>query len=147
MTTQTENEKLNALASFLGCDASELTETNYGHYSLASFEYGAREYAIGTDGECDEACKDYIRDSIWAFNSDFILSECALPYQLADAIGSYKQTECEGANDALLALVEKTCGLESFVESAISADGRGHFLASYDGEESEEGEFFIYRIN
>lgn len=34
---------------------------------------------------------------------------------------------------------------------AIRADGRGHFMSSYDGEENEEiveGEtFYIYRIN
>jgi len=48
---------------------------------------------------------------------------------------------------------------DSFVEAAISADGRGHFLAGYDFNENEEtvllydnGDsgnpiFFIYRQN
>jgi hypothetical protein len=44
-------------------------------------------------------------------------------------------------------MVKGTCGLDSFVESAISADGRGRFLASYDGAESEENGYYIYRIN
>jgi hypothetical protein len=38
-------------------------------------------------------------------------------------------------------------GLEGFVEEAVSADGRGHFLSSYDGEENEQDGFYIYRIN
>lgn len=142
-----ENAKILALASSLGCEPEELTESKWGHYSLTSFEYGSREYAIGTGAEADAACLEYIKDSVWAFRAEFILEECGLPYQLAPAIQAYQNEECEGANDALLSLIEKTCGLESFAESAISADGRGHFLSSYDGEENEEGDFFIYRTN
>ena len=71
-----------------------------------------------------------------------------LPECLAEALEAMQSQKCEGANDAILALIEKTDGgLEGFVEDAISADGRGHFLSSYDGEENEEGDFFIYRIN
>jgi hypothetical protein len=56
--------------------------------------------------------------------------------------------KCEGANDAILALIEKTDGgLDGFVEEAISADGRGHFLSSYDGNENHESGFYIYRTN
>ncbi len=53
----------------------------------------------------------------------------------------------ERSNDAVLSLVERTCGLDDFVEDAVSADGRGHFLSHYDGEENEQGEYFIYRLN
>ena len=37
--------------------------------------------------------------------------------------------------------------MDEFIEDAISSDGRGHFLSPYDGEENEEGDYFIYRIN
>jgi hypothetical protein len=142
-----ENAKLEALASFLGCEIEELNQTKWGYYGLDSFELGSKEYAIGTDSEADAACAEYIRDTVWAFNSDFIVSECGLHYQLAEVFQSFQHEKCESANYALLGLVNATCGIESFVESAISADGRGHFLSSYDGEENEEGEFFIYRVN
>ena len=52
-----------------------------------------------------------------------------------------------------MAIVEKSPGLDSFVESAVSADSRGHFMNSYDGEEteifseSEDDYMYIYRIN
>lgn len=142
-----DNAKLEALASFLGCEIEELNQTKWGHYGLDSFELGSKEYAIGTDSEADSACADYIRETVWAFNSDFIVSECGLPYQLAEVFQPFQHEKCESANDALLGLVNATCGIESFTESAISADGRGHFLSSYDGEETQEGEFFIYRVN
>ena len=48
-------------------------------------------------------------------------------------------------------MIQATCGIDSFVEAAISADGRGHFLARYDSEEREFNNgrmtFYIYRIN
>jgi hypothetical protein len=146
-TTTNDNAKLEALASFLGCDSEELTQTKWSYYGLDSFELGSKEYAIGTDSEADEACAEYIRASAWSFRASFILGECGLPYQLEEAISSWQAKECESANDGMVSLIEKTCGIDSFIQSAISADGRGHFLSSYDGEENEEGEFFIYRIN
>jgi hypothetical protein len=54
---------------------------------------------------------------------------------------------CEGCNDFFKAIIKGTCGLDKFVEDAIEADGRGHFLAYYDGEENEQGDCFIYRVN
>jgi len=142
-----ENAKIKALATFIGCEIEELNQTKWGHYGLDSFELGSKEYAIGMDSEADAACAEYIRDSVWAFRAEFIVSECGLPYQLAEPIQAWQEKECESANDGIASLIEKTCGMDSFVESAISADGRGHFLSSYDGEENEEGDFFIYRVN
>lgn len=35
----------------------------------------------------------------------------------------------------------------AFVNDAIDADGRGHFIALYDGYENEQDGYFIYRQN
>lgn len=37
--------------------------------------------------------------------------------------------------------------LERFLDDCISQDGRGHTLASYDGEENEHDDLYIYRTN
>ena len=59
--------------------------------------------------------------------------------------------KCESNNDVIYNTIQKTCGIDEFVSSAISADGRGHFMSSYDGcenEETVEGQtFYIYRLN
>jgi hypothetical protein len=52
--------------------------------------------------------------------------------------------KCESGNSAMLGLIQDH---DAFVEDAISADGRGHFLSNYDGEEVKQGEYFIYRVN
>ena len=36
---------------------------------------------------------------------------------------------------------------EAVINEAIEVDGCGHFIATYDGEENEMGEYFIYRLN
>lgn len=134
-----------ALCSFLDCQPDDLTTLPHDHYGLSVYGFGSSEYAIGADEDANQAAIDYIRDTVWAFNAGFILTECDLPSELEDAIRAFQEEKCESANDALLALVEKCCkstsgseGIEAFADSAIAADGRGHFLSSYDGNENEE---------
>lgn len=146
--TQTDTEtKQKALAAFLECEPGELSEETFDHYGLTVFSLGNKEYAIGTDEEAEDACGDYVEQSAWAFNASFILGECGLPLELEDAIRSFQEKECEGANDAILALIHKCGDFDTFTRHAIAADGRGHFLSSYGGEENEAGEFFVYRTN
>jgi len=105
------------------------------------------EYMVLSEQERYEKTKEYIRETLWAFSPSFLSKETGLPEEVFSALSE----KYENGNDAILALVEKTCGLDAFVEAAVEADGYGHFLASYDGEEGKvtvEGEdFFIYRMN
>ncbi len=131
--------KLEALAAHLAVNTDDA-------------ECEADDYLVYTDDEADAACLEYIRDSVWAFNAGFILSECGLDSSGEDSLKAMQEKSCESANDFILSLIEKTCGLEEFVSSAISADGRGHFLSPYDGEENEvetenDGMLYIYRQN
>ena len=145
----TATNKTEALAEHIGgVNSSDLTKENFDHYGLNVYSVNGEEWAIGTDSECDDACKLYITDTTWAFRSSFICGYCNLPQELAEALEAMQSKKCEGANDAILALIKKADGgLGGFVMDAVSADGRGHFLSSYDGEERELGEFFAYRIN
>lgn len=104
------------------------------------------DYFVYTDEEADEAVKEYIKESVWAFNASFIIDHSSLPYEAREMIEYFQREKCEGANDTILALIDD---FDEFASDAIGADGRGHFLSSYDGEENEEvinGEtYFIYR--
>jgi len=141
MNTQTAQTKENALAKYLDEDLDNISESSYDD---CLFEVGSREYLVLTDEEADQRAADYIKDSLWAFNPSFLASYCDLPKEMFKAV----QDKCEGGNDAVLQCVERAeGGLDGFVEEAISADGRGHFLNTYDGNENEEGDYFIYRVN
>mgnify|MGYP003387258810 CR=1 FL=1 len=113
--------------------------------AISAIEDG--DWLVCTDEEADEAATDYIRESLWAFRPEFLAGETGLDAEMF----AFASDKCEGANPAILRTVEATCGLESFVQSAIGADGRGHFLAGYDGNEVEETidgvDFYLYRVS
>ena len=141
--TAKETTKEQAMANYLGDDAVELQT---GH-DENNFICGSNEYMILTDEEADEMATQYIKDSLWAFNASFIVEQCSLDSSLIDIIGSWQGDKCEDANEGLESLIENSCGIDEFIESAISEDGRGHFMSSYDGKEIERDDYYIYRIN
>lgn len=133
-----------ALSDFLGESMDDIEQSKYDD---STFEIGNREYLVLTDVEADEKALESITDSLWAFNAEFIVSECGLGSALVPMIRTFQEEKCESANDAIKSLVEKRIGLECFAQEAIRANGRGHFLSRYDEEENEQGQFFIYRTN
>jgi len=108
------------------------------------FEYGDKEYLVCTDQEADEEARDYIRQSVWAFNSGFLQCHTDIDSEILEAA----QEKCEGANEMIFNSIKD---FDDFVSDAISSDGRGHFMSSYDGYEHEETindkEYYIYRTN
>lgn len=92
------------------------------------------DYIAGNDEEMTEAVTESIKQTLWAFNANFLASMTDMPEKIFSAL----QDQCEDANDAVEACIDKTCGIEEFVEAAVRADGRGHFLNSYDGGELEQ---------
>jgi len=125
----------------------------YDEYPL--FEVGSEEYLVLTAEEADHACRLYIEETLWAFNAWFIVQHSVLPYSsdTVELIQGYQEDKCEDANETIKALITD---IDEFVEDAISADGRGHFLSGYDGEEIEtdyqvteddKRVYYIYRLN
>ena len=145
------DERLNVLAEFLELSEEEKTELvredNDGLYS-----YGNQEYLVLTDKEADDKAREEIEYSLWAFKADFIIRHTSTydemdSYEYEAAVESLRkaqETQCENLNPLVKALIED---MDDFVESAIMADGRGHFIARYDGHENEQGDYFIYRVD
>jgi len=129
--------KIKALSKYLGEDKDEIEETKWD-----TLEFGNQEYLVLTDDEADQRAADYIKESIWTFNSNFLLYY--LPEGIDENTIKIIQEKCEDANEPLKNMI---VDLDQFVEDAISADGRGHFLAGYDGNEYEQDKYFIYRVN
>ncbi len=130
------------LAAHLGIDADDVTEASYGENMYDAGGLG--EYLVLSDSEADDAAREYIEDSLWAFRPGFLVSYVGEGID-TDIIARL-QERCEDANQAVRRLVGDR--LDEMVEDAISADGRGHFLSGYDGEEVElEGDRYAYRVN
>ncbi len=174
------NDRILALAQHLDIDPEEVEQESYGGYSA-----DGGEYEVLTDSEADQRVRDYIEESVWAFNTWFIEGAIdvadanryyglesdyydededeyieigdddevffmAMGMDLTEYIESL-QAKAESGNDELVSLINASGTMDGFVDDAIAADGRGHFLNGYDGSEEEEivngSPYFIYRTN
>lgn len=152
------NAKYEALKNYLvesgEATFEELTEDVSAVYneSWETFEIIGHEYKVLTDEEAEKEAADYIKESLWAFNAEFILQHSAASEnttaredeEIIKALRMVQENICEGANALVKALISN---MDSFIDDAIEADGRGNFLSSWDGEEHESGDFYIYRTN
>lgn len=142
--------KFTALAQYLHLGTDPKNAKSIKQLSDCVWEYGNQEFMVGTDEEADEHAKEYILDTVWAFNADFIIEHSsALDFdEASEKVVKAIAEQYESGNEAMKKLIDD---LDEFVEDAISADGRGHFLAGYDGEENVETvngtDYYIYRIN
>lgn len=117
-------EALIALAEDLGCEPSEIGEESNDYFGLTIFSYDSAEYAVGTDDEADAA---------WDQALDSYIEDCLQPeidrLELGSLCHYLKFDEEMWKRDARM-------------------DGRGHALASYDGDETELANGFVaFRIN
>ena len=98
------------------------------------------EYVILDEGQQVEAVKGTIYETASYFNSEFLEEMTGIPSEAFESL--------RGHDNAVVKIIEATCGLDAFVEECIAVDGAGHFLAHYDGEEIElDGSYSAFRIN
>lgn len=119
-TTTTEfDPAILALAVELGVDPSEIDEERHDHYGLTVLSHGRAAYALGTDAEADEA---------WDQSLDSYLDDCGVLDSIPENLRHYFNRDA-WKRDARY-------------------DGRGHALASYDGDEMELSNGLVaFRIN
>ena len=94
--------------------------------------------------EAEEDAKDYILETLWAFNLDFLGNYINGEID-TDTIKIVQEHCCENAN-ALIKELTKHCH-DELVSDAIGADGIGHFLNTYDGNAYEyfvDGKLYLY---
>lgn len=100
------------------------------------------EFYVLTDDEADEKAREYILDSVWAFNKDFLSCHTGVDSDIFELL----QDKCESANEPIKAMIKD---IDGFVADAIVSDGRGHFISFYDGVEHEvdlnDETFYIYK--
>ena len=100
------------------------------------------EFYVLTDDEADEKAKEYILDSVWAFNKDFLSCHTGVDSEIFELL----QDKCESANEPIKEMLKDE---DEFVADAISSDGRGHFISFYDGQEHEvslnDETYYIYK--
>lgn len=137
--------KLLALSSFLDCKPSDIEPITWNNNY---FNHDGNEYQVLTEEQADEIVRDEILSSLWAFNTNFLKSFVDVGEDALNALGKIRDDVCEGLNSVYLALIKDK---DAFVKAAIDADGRGHFMSCYDGDEHTvkvgSVEYRIYRMS
>ena len=135
-----KKEKINTLAKYLNMNADEIKTDDSDSFYINTGDLSNLEYFVLTDEEADQKAKEYIKQTIWAFESSFISSHTGIDEDIIKSV----QEHCESINEMLLRNIKD---IQKFINEAIATDGRGHFISTYDGHEQQEGELYIYRMN
>ena len=129
-------ELIFALAEEFDCSVQDVVDKGDGEFSIDGLDY-----LVLTEDEAEKRVEEYIEYTLWAFNPSFLADVTDMPIEVFEVLCE----KCEGGNEAIKSIVDKTCGIEELAEEAVRWDGRGHFLSSYDGEEIEvyaDGEYY-----
>jgi hypothetical protein len=141
----TADARLVALKRHLECDYADLSDDGENRYTGP----GRADYLVLTDEEADERTLESLRETVWAFRADF-LGRYVPALRNSRAAKAWEKVVgdlCEDANDLVLALLGDRA--DEALGDAMSEDGRGHTLASYDGQQEEQDvggvTFYVYR--
>jgi hypothetical protein len=138
--TETQKALFKALIEEYKIDSKEALSIIKDGCKYNDNQFGAYRIYNESMAEATEAVKDCIEHTLWAFNTLF-LGEWGVLADMctegAESILAPLQEQCEGGNNAIMALVQWDNNMYALTEEAISHDGYGHFLNSYDGEHVE----------
>lgn len=138
-----EDKKIEALAKFLDIDASRIKKTDdewRDDLDKETLYVVDNDYSfyVADDEQADQLAEQRIKDSLWAFNTSFIAEHSQVIKNSGSrgiaAFDKMQEVLCEDANAIVEAVIDD---MDAFISDAIAADGRGHFIANYDGGENE----------
>ena len=115
------------------------------HQQGRLYTLGRAAWLVLTDDEADDMANERIRDGLWSFRPDFLADHCSvrLNRKAIAALAKLQAELCEDAQPLIEALVD----IDDVVTAAVRADGRGHWIADYDGQEVElPSGFYGYRV-
>lgn len=146
-TLEVENRK-QALIYHVRDNYNEEIKIEDIEYTEYGFKTESMDFLVLTDSEALRATEEYIKDTLWAFNASFLVQflpdECK-NQKIEKSLSALSEKLCEAANPLFLWIFREQ--IKDIIREAILSDGRGHFLAGYDGNENEEGNYFIYRVD
>lgn len=135
--------KIEALAKHLEVDPIMVDECKYDENA---FSYRKAEFLVIHGDDLNDILAERITQDLWAFRAEFIAAHTknGLSPETIEALEEMQREMGENCQPIVEALI---VDLKAFIRDAVTTDGAGHFLASYDGKETVVDEFFIYRTN
>jgi len=117
-----DDDLLNAICEEFGCYPHDVEyDREYEEMTIEGNDYEV----LDEDGVKEDLKDNYFDDMIWSFSSNFLSSVTGIDSVIFETLAD--SGKCESLNEGLKDIVEKTCGMDEFVDEAISWDGLGHF--------------------
>lgn len=126
----------------------DIDRTTMEHWGLPVIEIDGYEYAVAEDEEeAIKAAEEYIRETVWAFNAEYLLKYSDVPRSdgLVEALTKIQGELCEDSNELFYNLIQKNW--DEFIEDAMDEEGLGHLLAPYDHTEQEISDLWFEHIH
>lgn len=143
-----------ALSRYLDVPIDEVEGQDYEVFGLQFYETGSEEWMVGDEDTAKEAARSKVKEDVWACRAGFLSEGTGISDR---AISAIQESMYEDASEPLQKIVDATWdgGIDGFADDVIKADGRGHTLSGYDGEERRQSvtvrgsdrEVFLYRHN
>jgi|WetSurMetagenome_2_1015567.scaffolds.fasta_scaffold666587_1 hypothetical protein len=107
------------------------------------------EWFVVHEKDYSHLLTETIISTAWAFKPEFLAKLTGHSQVGFEELS--KSNLCENLNEFYVTIINLTCGMKKFVDTAVETDGPGHYLASYDGIERKykagRVTYFIYRSN
>lgn len=103
------------------------------------FVIDGRTILVLTEDESLVRATEIIKDSISHFKPEYLANETGLPEETFE--------ELKGKDDAVLKIIESQMKLTEFIKDVVKHEGYGPFISSYDGEQYEYGDYFVYQLD
>lgn len=123
-----------------------MTIEHYDDWKQVHERYPQCSYEIYNAAVAEERVRERIAEDLWAFHAGYLADMTSLPEVIFSALSNQMN---EDASPHIRRLIDVSCGFEAFALDVIKLNGRGFYLADYDGHEQTikvDGRFFyVYR--
>jgi hypothetical protein len=94
---------------------------------------GASRIDVYDEESVDIAIADIIKKDVYSLTPTFLSLQTDIPIVVFEALMKLGKD----SNEAIVAIIDATCGMCEFAEAVVAEDGRGHLLSGFDGAEKE----------
>lgn len=109
-----------------------------------NIDFQAGDYRYIAKNHINEILTNELESDLYmlgCFTAHFISDTTGLPLEMIKACQTSEAFEAIGRG------IVATCGVKQLTKRYAQVDGYGNHFATYDGEEHEIGEYYVFRVN
>lgn len=143
----TADERMQALAGFLGVDPVRIAESVGTLYGYRAYYCDAdTAYLVLTEEEADIAAEEAIGERLWAIAMETTFDYFGIDAYPSDIAAALDTREILRINTAIRKMIDASCGIESLTTAMLSLGNRKNVLADHNQREDHYSGYLIYRL-